>query len=225
VKIIGHRGARGLAPENTLAAFAKAIELEVDGVEFDVRVTKDKIPILHHGKYMHLPVAPLRRIRKSDLKELKALKADLTTLEEALKYVGLKCQMYVEIKPGEDIGPIVSALKAYSSKGRRIENLAVASFDQNILRQVRRQLPDIALIVNERWSGVRARLRARQVGTRIISMNHLGLWSGFISAMHRSGYSLYTYTLNDPAKAERWAKRGLAGVVTDYPDRFKRFTR
>jgi glycerophosphoryl diester phosphodiesterase len=45
VKIIGHRGARGLAPENTLAAFAKAIELEVDGVEFDVRVTKDKIPL------------------------------------------------------------------------------------------------------------------------------------------------------------------------------------
>jgi glycerophosphoryl diester phosphodiesterase len=89
------------------------------------------------------------------------------------------------------------------------------------LRELQTSLPKIPKIVIDNWSGVRARLRAKQIGTRTIAMNQTWLWSGFIRAMKRSGYELYAYTVNNPAKARRWAKYGLAGVITDYPDRFK----
>jgi glycerophosphoryl diester phosphodiesterase len=84
-----------------------------------------------------------------------------------------------------------------------------------------RALPHNPTIVIEKWSGVRARLRARQLGTMTLCMNQRWLWFGFIKGMSRSGYTLYAYTLNNPQKAKQWAKYGLAGVVTDYPDRFK----
>jgi len=51
-------------------------------------------------------------------------------------------------------------------------------------------------------------------------MNQRWLWSGFISMVAKRN-ELYAYPLNDPVKAARWAQHGLAGVITDYPDRFK----
>ena len=51
-------------------------------------------------------------------------------------------------------------------------------------------------------------------------MNQLWLWWGFIRAMRRGGWELYAYTVNDPAKAKRWVRWGLAGVITDCPDLF-----
>ena len=82
------------------------------------------------------------------------------------------------------------------------------------------QLPDIPRIVSEKWSGVRATHRARQVGTKHILMDQKWLWWGFIAMVSRGGWELGTYTLDDPAKAKRWAARGLREVFTDYPDRF-----
>jgi glycerophosphoryl diester phosphodiesterase len=53
-------------------------------------------------------------------------------------------------------------------------------------------------------------------------MNQRWLWWGFIRGFKHSDKQLYAYTLNDPKKAKRWAKWGLAGVITDYPDRFEK---
>ena len=49
---IGHRGAKAYAPENTLTSFKKALELKCDMVEFDIRITKDKYPVVMHGNQM-----------------------------------------------------------------------------------------------------------------------------------------------------------------------------
>jgi hypothetical protein len=83
-------------------------------------------------------------------------------------------------------------------------------------------LPDIPRVVSEKWSGVRATRRAREVDTKHIIMNHRWLWWGFIAMMNRGDWRLGTYTLNDVAKARRWQRWGLAAVITDYPDRFEK---
>lgn len=83
-------------------------------------------------------------------------------------------------------------------------------------------MPEITLVVNDRWSGVRASRRARRLGTKRITMNHRWLWSGFVKAMAGGGYQLNAYTLNSPRKAARLARHGLYGVVTDFPDRYEK---
>jgi len=81
-------------------------------------------------------------------------------------------------------------------------------------------LPKINKVVIEKFWGWRAALRARQLNTKRISMPKQNLWWGYIRAMHRNGYKLSVFTLNDPGLAKRWEHNGLYAIITDYPDRF-----
>jgi glycerophosphoryl diester phosphodiesterase len=221
MKVIGHRGARGLAPENTIASFKKALQHGVDGIEFDLRVTRDGIVVVHHDAELTDPNGDKYVIAKHTYTELKQHKADLPTFTELLDDIGHPVLLYAEIKPGVPTAPIVMIIKSYIKKGWKLEYFRILSFSQPILREMRHSLPDIPLVVSEKWSGVRATRRARDVDTKHIIMNQRWLWWGFIATMNRGGWRLGTYTLNNAAKAKRWQRRGLAAVITDYPDRFE----
>lgn len=221
MKIIGHRGAKGLAPENTLAGFRKALEHRVDEIEFDIRVTKDNIPVLLHDAAASDAAGNKLIVQSSSYQELKAHKPDLVTLEEVLAAVGGKVALYVEVKSDEPVGPIVRVLRDYLASGGKTSDLMLASFSQKTLRALHRELPEVQKIVIERWSGVKATWRAHQLQTRRLSMKALWLWTGFLRPMHRRGWQISPYTVNDPAKIRKW-RPYLYAVVTDYPDRFER---
>lgn len=222
MKIIGHRGARGLAPENTLASLQKALEHHVDMIEMDLRVTKDGVVILHHDPALTDPNGNRHRIAQTDYAILKDHKKDLTTLEEVLDQIGHKVPLYLEIKPNEPVAPIIKIIKSRLTKGWKPEDFRLESYSQSILLELQSELPTIQKTVLERWSGVWATHRARQLGTTHIIMNQRWLWWGFIRSMSRRGYKLGAYTINNPAKARRWERYGLRAVVTDYPDRFEK---
>jgi glycerophosphoryl diester phosphodiesterase len=222
MKVIGHRGARGLAPENTIASLEKAVEHRVDEIEFDVRVTKDGVPVLHHDESVSDASGRKLLIRISKLKHLKQHKSNLATLEEVFEVLSPKIPLLIEVKPDEPIAPIVKVMKSALKQRWTADKLSFCSFDFDILESLKSELPDIALVVNERWSGVRASSRARRLGTKRISMQSKWLWSGFIRQVAKSGYQLTAYTVNDPARAKNWERYGLYGVVTDFPDRFER---
>jgi glycerophosphoryl diester phosphodiesterase len=220
--IIGHRGARGLAPENTIASLRKALEHKVDEIEIDVRVTKDGVPILHHDRDLIDPNGSRHNLKKTTYKSLLEHKADLTTFEESLNELKGTVPLNIEIKPGVSTDPIIEVIKSALKNGWKMSDLRFVSFSYIILEKIHTALPDAKIVVNERWSGVRAGHRARKLNAFRISMSRLWLWSGFIKAVSRNSYPLITYTLNNPAKARRWAKYGLYGVVTDYPDRYQK---
>jgi len=222
MKIIGHRGARGLAPENTIAGLKKALEHKVDEVEFDLRVAKDGTVVLHHDRDLVDPNGKRLRIAQHTYQELQAHKPDLPTLSQALDALKNTVPLYIEVKPGEPTAPIITALHTALKNGWRAEDLRIASFSFPILQAFHAALPDIELIVNERWSGVRGTFRARKLGTKRLSIYYLWLWSGFIKATSRRGYQLSTYPLNNIVKARRWERSGLYAAITDYPDRFER---
>lgn len=214
MKIIGHRGAKGLAPENTIVGFRKAIELGVDMIEFDVRVSKDHYPIVHHSSVARDDGGKKLIIDKTNYKELKAHIPDLATLEEVLKFIGGRVPLYIEVKIGVDVGPVILELQQYHYK------FYLASKSQKILRKLHVAFPKVPKIVIEPFSAIRAVWRSSQVGTRTLAMNQLFLWPGVIRKLSNRGFELYAYPVNDRAKAERWKRYGLAGVVTDFPDRF-----
>ncbi|HTB49189.1 MAG TPA: glycerophosphodiester phosphodiesterase [Verrucomicrobiae bacterium] len=222
MKIVGHRGARGLAPENTIASLQKALEHHVDELEFDLRVTKDNVVILNHSSLLADASGARLTIRNYGYAELKAHKPDLATFEEVLETIGHSVPLYVEVKRGEPTGPIIKILKKYLANGWQPGHFLLGSKIQKTLLQLHTALPEIPTIVIEPWSGVRAHYRARQLDTKLVSVNQHWLWWGFIRGFKNNGWQLYAYTLNNPAKARRWARYGLTGVVTDYPDRFEK---
>jgi glycerophosphoryl diester phosphodiesterase len=222
MKIIGHRGARGLAPENTIAALRKGLEHHVDMLEFDLRVSKDNVVVLHHDAALTDPNGNQLPIHGTDYATLRSHKPDLATFDEVLDEIGHAVPLYVEVKPGVAVDPIVTIIESRLQKDWKDEYFLLGSKSQETLSLLHQALPAVEKIVIEPWSGVRAHRRARQVKAKIIAMNQRWLWWGFIIGFKHSDTRLYAYTLNDPKKAKRWAKWGLAGVITDYPDRFEK---
>jgi glycerophosphoryl diester phosphodiesterase len=221
MKIIGHRGARGLSPENTIASIEKAIEHGVDEVEVDVRMTKDHVAVLHHDSTLIDPSGTEVTIKHTTYAELLRHKPDLAALDHAIRVIGHRCPLIIEIKPKVNPEEIINIIRFYLAKGWRIEEFRVASFDYKILQQVRQALPDISIIVNEAWSSIRARIRCRKLGTRRISISQLALWRGFLKAMHKSGYKVSPFSINSVRRARKW-RPYLYGAITDYPDRFEK---
>jgi len=236
--IIGHRGAKGLAPENTLAAFKSALKHRVDFIEFDVRVTKDGQAILAHDPFIADPAGNCLVITEHTIDELRRHKHDLCDLESAIRFINKKVPLIVEFKSNIDIKEPVRILRNLLQEGWPASHFTLASFSFPTLQAAHTQLPELPTCVIEVWSGVRATRRARKLGTRNIAMLEYWLWPGFIRAVARGDYNLYAVPPNSPArerhlaklgltghvnnarKAERWRKAGLAGVITDYPDQF-----
>jgi glycerophosphoryl diester phosphodiesterase len=218
--IIGHRGARGLAPENTLAAIKKGLAYHADEIEIDIRVTRDGVPILNHDRTIAVDNAVMD-IATHTLAELRGLKRDVATLSEALKLVSGRATLYIEVKHGEPTTPVADVIQNFIALTRKTPSLLLGSKSHRVLMDLHRQLPNIPTIVIEPWSGVRASYRARKLGTRRISMRSWWLWKGFLQSMAIHGYKITPYTMNKPAKVAKWEPY-IYGIITDYPDRFNK---
>lgn len=221
--IIGHRGARGLAPENTLESLRQALTHDVHEIEVDVRVTADGVCVLHHDPYLHSSSGAKLRgitIAAQPYARLLEQRPDLPTLKEAIRLVHRRVPLVLEVKSRVPTAPVIAIVQDFLTAGWHADDFLFASFSQRTLRELHAALPDIPVVVNERFSGLRATWRARQVHTRRIAINHHNMWWGSVSAMHRKGWKVTTFSLNNPVKARRWIKHGLHGVITDFPDRF-----
>ena len=238
MKIIGHRGAKGLAPENTRAAIRKGLRYHVNEIEIDVRVTADGLTILLHDDHLKDLAGTRLEVKTHSFNELRQHKPDLISLPDALAIINRQVPVLLEVKPGVNLDPIVQIIKQHLQQGWQAKDFCLTSYSQPILLDLHAQLPDIQKAVIENWSGIRAAHRARQLDTRRLSMLELWLWSGFISSMKKRGYEIYSFPTknpvkerflaqirlagytNNPHKIRKWVKSGLAGVITDYPDRF-----
>ena len=217
--IIGHRGAAGLAPENTIAAIEAGLKSGADAIEVDIRIAADGTPVLSHDEYITTKDGQKILIRDCDYPSLRAHKPDLASLTQAVQTIKRAKPLLIEIKRGEPVDVLVAFLQGYLHSNYKPTDFAVLSFDQSALRAVHHALPELPLVVNDSWSGVRARLRADELGTKRINMNARWLWGGFIRGVHHGGYQLAPYTVDDPARISSWAPY-LYGVITNHPERF-----
>ncbi len=240
MKIIGHRGARGLAPENTLRAFEKALEYGVDEIELDVHVTRDGQIVLVHDPFVTDASGGRMTVADHQLAELRRHKPDLITFEEALAFINQRAPIYIDVKPGVPAAKIVRAVRRAFTKGWKGSDFRLGSHDQVILRELHAALPGIQKVVIENWSALRAVRRAQEINTGCICMLDSWLWPGVVRSMARAGYQLYSFppgdrrlwrilkrlhiggASNNPRAVRHWTRQGLAGIVTDYPNRFVR---
>lgn len=197
MKIIGHRGARGLAPENSVLAIKVALREKVDMVELDVRVHDGKL-VLSHDEIEH-----------------NTSTRSLTLLSEALDTIAGKVPLNLEIKELEAVPLLKQALRRYDGK------VIFSSFSYKILHAVRELFPFAEIAVLERWSGVRAITKASLLHTKRVHINEKVLWSGFVRSMKKEGFDIYAYTVNLSDRADELHHWSVDGIFTDYPNLFK----
>lgn len=220
--VIGHRGAAGLAPENTLEALRAGLEADADMLEFDVRLTKDNILVIQHDFHTLRSHKHPALISQSELKQLQKLDTTrpLLTLEEVLDEFFGKVLLNIELKSRGSGQAAVGFLKKQCiKKPSDWDNVLFSSFSGSELTAVRKasKKANLALLHHENpflFLAYHWRIGLTAVGFHRLYINQLAL-----EIAKKAGLFTYAYTVNRPQTALRLAEEGLDAVVTDYPDR------
>lgn len=224
--IIGHRGARGLAPENSLASFDKAIEYHVAYVEFDVRLTQDGELVVIHDRHTKRVAFAKQRIKNLTLKEIKALATrdgvPIPTFSEVLTHLRGKVKLNIEIKSRYSAHKVWTTLQPYLKRGDyTFEDIIFSSSRLGELKALRQLSSEIRLALLQRRFPLRFLFVPRTLKLYGVGTKHSLLTPWGIKLAKKRGLFTYAYTVNNPTRARQLASWGLDGVCTDRPDIIK----
>lgn len=220
--IIGHRGAAGLKPENTLAALRAGIHAGIDIIEFDIRLTKDKIPVLSHDFHLWRTHHSARLISHYTLSELQNLTASsdkpIVTLEAALKECVGKVIVNIELKQSRSFQYALPYIKKYIIKKSDWKLFIFSSFSPAELARVRELAPHAQLALMHYLNPVLFIRHMRKLQLDAVGFHRLNINKFALDVANRLGLFTYAYTVNRPDAVLRLARRGINAVVTDRPD-------
>lgn len=239
--VFAHRGGAGLAPENTIPAFDRGLALGADGLELDVRLSRDRVPVVHHDATLDRTTDASGPLAARDATELSSVNAcagfvragrawdgppvGVPTLREVLdRYRDTR--IIVELKGGSRA--LARAVVAEVRRADAVDRICLGSFSWRVQREVRRLEPDLATSASRfevraalygSWIGVAfrpGRYVAFQVpehsgATRVVSRR-------FVRAAHRLGLVVQVWTVDAPADIDRLLDWGVDAIITDRPD-------
>jgi glycerophosphoryl diester phosphodiesterase len=216
---IGHRGAAGHAPENTLAAVRKGIALGVDFVEIDVRRTADGRLVVLHDATVNRTTDGKGRIESLRFQDLEKLDAGdgehIPTLAEVLKVATGKTGLMVELKIRGAGQQTVETVREAGFKGPVI----YASFFHDELTHMRKADPDASLMVLFGSLSRASVSRAIKYGSSYVGLPHNKATGPLVNSFHRAGLLVFVYTANDSEDIRRVLSFGVDGVISNFPDR------
>ncbi|BCR04196.1 glycerophosphoryl diester phosphodiesterase [Desulfuromonas versatilis] len=221
-----HRGDSAHAPENTLAAFAAAEAAGCDGIELDVHLCRDGVPVVIHDETLQRTTDGRGRVAATWLRQLRELDAGswyaaafagerLPTLREVLEWAEDRLRINIEIKSAAAGMAVLDLLGDF-----RRARVLISSFDHKLLAALRRDAPELPLgfLVDSRFwrAGLR---RAVASGAESFHPRQDTLSRAMLSACRDAGLALYPWTVDDDKRLSELLRLGVDGVFTNDPAR------
>lgn len=245
--IIGHRGASALAPENTFAAFQKAIEDGADGLEFDVRLAKDGVPIVFHDATLRRIAGKRLRVINFTAEELQTLdvgswfnlkypnkfngkfsQETVPTLERFLEFLGdYKGLLYLELKCVEtEIPQLVTSVTEVVKKSKLFPNITIKSFALEAVAQTNKLLPEVRtaalfapkiMTLLDKQSYLIA--KSQECKADELSLHFSLATFKLVESAKDQGLSTIIWTADHPVWVKRASEIGLKAIITNNPAR------
>lgn len=217
--ILGHRGASGEAPENTLAAFALAGEQGAHGIELDVQPSADGVLVIMHDETVDRTTDGAGRVADLTYAALAGLDAGggerVPTLEEALTLARGRLFVDIEIKdPG--VEPAVAALVERLGVA---DAVAISSFSPASLAAMRAAAPHLPRwLLSVAWSPA-VLATALSLGAAGVAPRYPAIDADLVATARRHGLAVVAWTVNEPPEIRRLLDLGIDAIITDYPAR------
>ena len=219
IVVVGHRGAAGLEPENTLRSFRRACELGVDRVETDVRLTRDGHLVCIHDPTVDRTTDGSGAVAEMTLEEVRRLDAGMgervPLLEEAIEAVRGRAVLQIELK-GE--GTPAATVRALETAGTGPEEVVLASFHTEFLEEVRLLRPDLPVTHLFGDPPLDFIDRAKRVGAGSISMPFRILSPEWVERVHEAGLEVRAYNPDNREEIKRMIALGVDGIGSNRPD-------
>lgn len=214
--VYAHRGVSAGFPENTLPAFARALELEVEGIELDVHLSADGVPVVIHDETVDRTTdgsGSVANLTAAQLAELDAGNGEpVPTLAQVLDLVAGHLHVDIEVKAAEAADAALALARA-----RLNLRFAISSFNHDVLRHVRRvdamaELWPLTAAVSDEVLET-----ARDLGSPRIAVYDRMLNEEIMQAVAAAGLGVWVWTVNDPERAAELVRYGAVGICTDDP--------
>jgi len=221
---IGHRGAMGYAPENTLASFAKALELGVDGIELDVHLCKSGELVVIHDRRVNRTTNGKGAVIDMTLAELKKLDAGkgqrIPTLSEVLDFVNRRAIIDIELKAEGISKSVAEVVRKYIQEfGWKNDLFMISSFDHHELMRCHGMIPEVPFGPLIAAKPLNYALFAQSMKADTIMPLYEFLNDEFVKDAHQRGLKVMTWTVNRPEDIKKMLNIGVDGIISNYPDR------
>ena len=234
--VIAHRGASGYAPENTLAAFRRAVALGASFIETDLQLSRDARFVAIHDESVDRTTNGKGRVHDLTLSELRRLDAgswfgsefgseQIPTLEEILDFSKKHdVVFYLELKPGGSWGGEHALVGALRESGE-IPRTVVISFNAPILQKLREIEPTLmtGLLYDGQLDSPVA--EAVKVGARQLAVRGDLVTPALLADSRKNDLQVVCWTVNHPAHMRMLVEAGVDGIMSDYPDRLLEATK
>jgi glycerophosphoryl diester phosphodiesterase len=230
VLVIAHRGASGYAPENTLAAFRRAVALGANFIETDLQLSRDARFVAIHDDSVDRTTNGKGRVHDLTLPELRRLDAgswfgsefaseQVPTLEEILDFSKKHdVVFYLELKPGATWGGEHALVGALRESGE-IPRTVVISFNAPILEKLRQIEPTLMTGLLYEGDLDRPVEKAIDVGARQLAVRGDLVTPALLADARKRDLQVVCWTVNHPAHMRMLVEAGVDGIMSDYPDR------
>ena len=239
VMVIAHRGASAYAPENTIAAFRKAVELKADALEVDVRQSKDAHLVILHDATVNRTTNGKGNVADLTLDELRQLDAGswfngefegegIPTLEEVVALLDTTTVLIIEVKEGSTIYPNIErhVVDVIKNSGKE-KQVILKSFDREVLDKLKELAPSIARLYvyafHIPWLGLVID-RGITVGdvfdvdVQYLQPHWYLLTQSFTKSAQQKGLKVVAWGVDDEKDMKKAISYGVDGIETDYPD-------
>lgn len=217
--IYAHRGWSSRYPENTLIAFAEAIALGVSGIELDIQLTRDGVPVVIHDRELARTTNGNGLVDEMSLSDLKTLDAGagerVPTLREVLDLVGDSVLLDIEIKAPGAGSAVLKDLSEFPQV-----RWAISSFDWQVLRELRQADEKIELWPLAVECGDALLAEASYLRSPVVALGANAYSRNSAVTLRNVGLRAFLWTVNEPSEAERVERLGAFALCTDDPFRF-----
>ncbi|MEO1673418.1 MAG: glycerophosphodiester phosphodiesterase family protein [Cyanobacteria bacterium J06631_2] len=224
---IGHRGAMGHEPENTLLSIKKAIALGVDAIEIDVYNVEDHLVVIH-DRNLSRTTNGKGYLDQSSFAYIRSLDAgkgeQIPTLAEVFDTVNHCALINIELKGSNTARLVVDLIQTYCDRGWQHSDFIVSSFDHYQLNQVKQISPEITtgmLLYGLPWSYLDS-AQELEVDFVIPSLDYVT--PQMVNSIQQRGLKMWVYTVNQIDDINLMRSLGVNGIFTNYPERVLSFT-
>lgn len=224
--LVAHRGGAREAPENSLEAIAHARRSGADGIELDVRLSADGVPVVFHDSDLRRLGGSRRRVDESGLHALVGVElfrrakrfepTRIPTLDEALAAVGPLAPVQLELKAEGEAEPLARRTLDAVRRAGLAEAVELTSFDRATIAVLRRLAPELpaGLVLDhppadDAWLELPLASLSLELGR-----------AGWAARARARGVRVAVWTENDPRSLPAWAALGVDALITDRPERF-----
>jgi glycerophosphoryl diester phosphodiesterase len=234
-RIIAHRGASGSCPENTLAAFDQALAEGAEGLEFDVQLTRDDVPVVFHDHTLRKLGQRRQRLRELSHAQVRALDfggwfdpsftgEPIPTLAEVLARYAPKTELCLELKPERDPARNAELLRLVLEQLQSVDQAAcinILCFDAKLLQMAQAQAGGLRYVLNALGTASALQQAAHMPWLYAVDVDIRWLRPSAGEQLRAGGRTLMSYTCNTEAHLRAAQAAGVHYIITNYPARMR----